>query len=346
MRHQRTGKRVTLQDIARKTGYSLTTVSRALRNMSDIGPEATARIQQTAREMGYVANQTAVALRYGRTNNITVILMDLTNPFYSIMANYIQHAAYEMGYSLTIACSWGKPELECHLVKQAIASRADGVLLFPFRDSGRAIEMLQAANVPFVLLAAALPPYQTDSIIIDDENGAHIATTHLIHAGCRKVAFLSLSSSVLSYVPRCRGFLRACEDAGIDEKDRYLCTFSNNDTSSEDDPNSLPLLLPRLKREGVEGLFIFCDIEAWRIMASLQRSYQLNLDDFKMVSMDNIDSALPSPIPLCSVDCSLETIARRGMELLRDRIQGDDRPPKTIVCPVTLMCRNSCQAGK
>ena len=105
-------------------------------------------------------------------------------------------------------------------------------------------------------------------------------------------------------------------------------------------------LLPRLKREGVEGLFIFCDIEAWRIMASLQRSYQLNLDDFKMVSMDNIDSALPSPIPLCSVDCSLETIARRGIELLRDRIQGDDRPPKTIVCPVTLMCRNSCQAGK
>ena len=54
MRHQRTGKRVTLQDIARKTGYSLTTVSRALRNMSDIGPEATACIQQTAREMGYV----------------------------------------------------------------------------------------------------------------------------------------------------------------------------------------------------------------------------------------------------------------------------------------------------
>lgn len=50
MRHQRTGKRVTLQDIARKTGYSLTTVSRALRNMSDIGPEATACIQQTARD--------------------------------------------------------------------------------------------------------------------------------------------------------------------------------------------------------------------------------------------------------------------------------------------------------
>lgn len=345
MRHQRTGKRVTLQDIARKTGYSLTTVSRALRNMSDIGPEATACIQQTAKEMGYVANQTAVALRYGRTNNITVILIDLTNPFYSIIANFIQLAAYEMGYSLTIACSWGKPELECHLVEQAIACRADGVLLFPFRDSGRSIEMLQAAHVPFVLLAADLPPYQADSVIIDDEHGAYTAGTHLIRAGCRKVAFLSFSSSVLSYAPRRRGFLHACEEAGIDEKDRYLCTFSYDDTASEgEDPNNLTLLLPRLKQEGVEGLFIFCDIEAWRIMASLQRSSQLNPDDFRIVSMDNIDSALPSPIPLCSVDCSLETIARRGIELLRDRINGDDQPPRTIVCPVTLVCRNSCRA--
>ena len=101
MGHQSAGKRVTLQDIAKKTGYSLTAVSRALRNMSDIGPEATAFIQQTAKEMGYVANQTAVALRYGRTNCITVIVIDLTNPFFSIMANYMQLAAHEMGYSYT-----------------------------------------------------------------------------------------------------------------------------------------------------------------------------------------------------------------------------------------------------
>ncbi|MGN0971688.1 MAG: LacI family DNA-binding transcriptional regulator [Aristaeellaceae bacterium] len=339
------GKRVTLQDIARKTGYSLTAVSRALRNMSDIGAEATAYIQRTAREMGYVANQTAVALRYGRTNCITVIVIDLSNPFFSIMSNYIQLAAHEMGYSLMIVCSCGNPELEHQLVEQAIAQRSDGVLLFPSWYSGKSVEMLQAARVPFVLLACALSPYQADSVIIDDEQGGYIAGMHLMEAGCRKVAFLSISNSVLAYAPRCKGFLRACDEARIPLENRYLCTFAYEDTDpGQADPNSLTVLLPRLKREGVEGLFVFCDIEAWRIMASLQRSSQLSTEDFRMVSIDNIDSALVSPIPLCSVDCGLETMARRSIELLRDRIQGDDRPPQTIVCPVTLVCRNSCQA--
>lgn len=82
MHHLGAAKRVTLQDIAKRTGYSLTAVSRALRNMSDISPEATSYIQKTAMEMGYVANQTAIALRYGRTNIITVIIVNLTNPFF------------------------------------------------------------------------------------------------------------------------------------------------------------------------------------------------------------------------------------------------------------------------
>jgi len=111
MQHPSAGKRVTLQDIAKKTGYSLTAVSRALRNMSDIGPEATSYIQQTAKEMGYVANQTAVALRYGRTNIITVIVVNLTNPYFSIITNLIQLAAHEMGYSLIIVCSRDDPNL-------------------------------------------------------------------------------------------------------------------------------------------------------------------------------------------------------------------------------------------
>lgn len=343
----KTGKRVTLQDIAQKTGYSLTAVSRALRNMSDIGPEATAFIQQAAKEMGYVANQTAVALRYGHTNSITLIVIDLANPFFSLMANFIQLIAHEMGYSLVIVCSCGMQELEYKLVEQAIAQRSDGVLLFPSRYSGRSVELLQAAHMPFVFLACALPPYQADSVIIDDEQGGYIAGMHLIKAGCQNVAFLSLRSSVLAYAPRRKGFLRACDEVGMAPDHRYLCDFVYEDADpAHPAPNSLTVLLPRLKAEGVEGLLVFCDIEAWRIMAALQRSDRMSIDDFRIVSIDNIDSALLSPIPLCSVDCGLEYMARRGIELLRDRIRGDDRPPQTIVCPVKLVCRNSCQARR
>lgn len=347
MYRQNAGKRVTLQDIANRTGYSLTAVSRALRNMSDIGPEATSQIQQAAKEMGYVANQTAVALRYGRTNMITVVVANLTNPYFIIITNLIQLAAQEMGYSLIIVSPRGDPGMEQQLIEQAIARHSDGVLLFSSESSGKSIEMLQAAHVPFVLLSSAVPPYQTDSVVIDDEHGGYLAGRHLIEAGCTKVAFLAAYSSALSYMPRRRGFLRACDEAGIGPGNRYFYTFHYEDTTvAHEDSDDLAVLLPRLKQDGVEGLFIFCDVEAWYIMATLQRSSQLSIEDFKIVSFDNIDSALASPIPLCSVDCGMEQMARTSMELLRDRIQGDNRPPQTIVCPVHLVCRNSCQVKK
>lgn len=347
MHHQSARKRVTLQDIAKRTGYSLTAVSRALRNMSDIGPEATSQIQQAAKEMGYVANQTAVALRYGRSNIITVIVSNLTNPYFIIITNLIQLAAQEMGYSLIIVCPRGDPDMEQQLVEQAIARHSDGVLLFSSGSSGKSIEMLQAARVPFVLLSSTVPPYQTDSVVIDDELGGYLAGKHLMEAGCRKVAFLAAYSSALSYTPRRKGFLRACDEAGIAPTNRYFYTFHYEDTTvARENSDDLAVLLPRLKQDGVEGLFIFCDVEAWYIMATLQRSSQLSIDDFKIVSFDNIDSALASPIPLCSVDCGMEQMARISMELLRDRIQGDNRPPQTIVCPVHLVCRNSCQVKK
>jgi LacI family transcriptional regulator len=345
MHHLGAAKRVTLQDIAKRTGYSLTAVSRALRNMSDISPEATSYIQKTAMEMGYVANQTAIALRYGRTNIITVIIVNLTNPFFSIITNLIQLAAHEMGYSLFIVCSRNDQSLEQQLIKQAIARRSDGVLLFPSCGSSKSIEMLQAAHIPFVLLSCTFPPYQTDSVIIDDEQGSYLAGRHLIEAGCRKVAFLSTSNSAPSYLPRSKGFLRACDEANITLDKRCLYTFSCEKIDSENkDQTSLTTLLPKLKQDSVDGLFVFCDIEAWHIMAALQQSSQLHINDFKIVSFDNIDSALVSPIPLCSVDCGLEYMARSSIELLRSRIQGDNRPPQTIVCPVSLVCRNSCNS--
>ena len=78
--------RVTLQDIARATGYTVNTVSRALKNKEDISRETCLQIQQVAREMGYVRNYIASSLRSGRTKTIAMIAGSMTNPFYAACA--------------------------------------------------------------------------------------------------------------------------------------------------------------------------------------------------------------------------------------------------------------------
>ena len=338
-------RRVTLHDIARETGYSLTAVSRALRGKSDIGSAASEKIRQAAREMGYVANQTAVALRYGRTNIITVILVNLTNPYFSVLTNHIQSAAQEMGYSLVIVCSRDDPELEMQLVEQAIARRSDGVLLFPTLGSGPAVEMLKTAGVPVVLMSSRLPSHQVDCVAADEEAGVRLAVSHLLEAGCRRLAFVASGSTAPSFNDRRDSFVQVCEEMGLAPEDHRVCVIPRMHLLTTEDlatHNELAEQLLRLREEGFAGIMAFCDAEAWRIMGAICQSGVLEAGDFSIVSFDNVDGELVSPTPLCSVDCSPRSMARQGMELLRQRIQGDDRPLQTIVSPVRMVCRRSC----
>ena len=85
--------RITLADIAAVTGYTINTVSRALKNKDDISRETRERIQNTAKEMGYVRNYLASSLRSGRTRTLAMIAGSMVNPFYAILADLIQQEA-------------------------------------------------------------------------------------------------------------------------------------------------------------------------------------------------------------------------------------------------------------
>ena len=123
------GKRVTLQDVARATGYTANTVSRALKNKPDISAETSKKIQDAARRMGYVRNAMACSLRSGHTRTLGVIVGGMSNPYYGRMTDSIQDAAAEEGYSLLIFCSRDDPELEYQLIETAISRQVDGILL-------------------------------------------------------------------------------------------------------------------------------------------------------------------------------------------------------------------------
>ena len=86
----RDNSRVTLQDIAKATGFTVNTVSRALKNKEDISRDTCLHIQNVAREMGYVRNYIASSLRSGRTKTIAMIAGSMMNPFYAVLGDLIQ----------------------------------------------------------------------------------------------------------------------------------------------------------------------------------------------------------------------------------------------------------------
>ncbi|MBP3454247.1 MAG: LacI family DNA-binding transcriptional regulator, partial [Clostridia bacterium] len=149
-------RRVTLQDVAKATGYSINTISHALKNKPDIAPATREKIQQVAREMGYIRNEMARSLRSGRTKTLGVIVGGMSNPFYGLMADAIQDAAMKLGYTLLILCSRDQEDIEQQVLETAIRRQVDGVLLFPSWSSARSIKLLKDNGIPYVLMARYL----------------------------------------------------------------------------------------------------------------------------------------------------------------------------------------------
>ena len=327
------GKRVTLQDVARATGYTANTVSRALKNKSDISAETCRKIQNAAREMGYVRNEMAGSLRSGQTKTLGVIVGGMSNPYYGRMTDDIQDAATEEGYSLLIFCSRDDPELEYKLMETAISRQVDGILLFPCRGSQPTIDRLKAVGIPYVLMARYLREGQDDCVICDEEKGAYLATKHLLEAG-RHPAFLNSYDVVFSSEQRRAGFLRACREAGLSSEQCPVAVCP--------DDESIRRQLLKWQAQGIDGLFVFCDMEAWNARLLMKELGWKVPRDCALVGFDNIQGTWRLPSPLCSVDYNTRDMVKSSMDLLMRRIKGDHSAPKTILFEPRIICRGSC----
>ena len=330
----RSSGRVTLEDVAKATGFTTNTVSRALKNKPDISKATCERIQQVAREMGYVRNYIASSLRSGRTKAIAMITGNMTNPFNAVLADLIQREAFRLGYTLEILCSQDDSGMEVNMVEMALSRQVDGILILPWSAESPALGLIRDSGVPYVLLNRHVDDERDDSIVFDEEQGGYLAAKHLIEAGHRKLAMISHSDVIFATKARYAGFLRACSEAGISQDNiDFACVRKNREIIRQ---------LQDWKQRDFTGIFSFCDVEAWGEITLMERCGLRVPEDFCFVGFDNILGYINFPRPICSVDCNFQEEAAVAIDLLRRRIHDPSLPPQRVVLPVSLVCRGSC----
>ena len=329
----RASSRVTLEDVAKATGYTINTVSRALKNKPDIAKATSEHIQQVAKEMGYTRNYIASSLRSGRTKTLAMIVGTMSNPFYAILADLIQQEAFRLGYMLMILCSQDDPQMEINMVETALSRQVDGIMITPWSHESPAMETLRRSKVPYVLLNRDLGDSRDDCVLCEEEEGGYLAGKHLVEEGHRKLAMISHRDVVYSTSLRFRGFLRACLEAGVPREDVFYAEV-NEETE-------VIRQLSAWRKEGVSGIFSFCDVEAWKEMTLMESAGYRIPEDFSIVSFDNIRGYVNYARPLCSVDSDFQREAVLAIDLLRRRIHDPGLPPQKEILPVKLICRGT-----
>ena len=323
--------RVTMKDIAARCGYTVNTVSRALRDDPGL-PEATRRrIRQAAEQMGYIRNSLASTLRSGRSHTVAVIVNDLHNLHFITMLSRMDAVLREAGYNMMVLCMQLNEDLGEQLIHTAISHAVDGILYFPYHNNRSHIEYMERSRVPFVLLDRWIQNAVTDNVRCDDVQGGCLAGQHLAQLGHRRFLFLSGVNQSSSQIDRLEGFLKAIGAFGLSGADVRIVPGEQVEEALA--AGEIGRLLQPMDYTAV---VCFRDEIAYPAMQALAADGVCIPGDVSLVSFDHLRGSMPYLPKLTSIYTSGARVADLGVRLLINRIADPELPPQVAVLPVRL----------
>jgi len=182
---------IKLEDIAKETGFSISTVSRVLSNSNyRVSEPIREKVLHVAATMGYEPNIAARSLRTDRTNTIGIIVDDLLSPFTPPIVRGIQDYLNENGFlSLIVNSDWD-PDQEQAAIKTLLSRPVDGIIFVEYSHQTTS-DVLERSHKPHVFVHRLFGSPIKNSVVPDDYYGARLATEHLINLGHQRIGYIN-----------------------------------------------------------------------------------------------------------------------------------------------------------
>ncbi len=318
------GQDLTIKDIARLSGVSVSTVSRVMNNHPDVSKEARQKVMQVVNETNYIPNNSARELSKTSTDNIGLIVRGISNPFYTKVLHEIEISIDAAGYTMVMQ-QIGATEDE--ILAGSIMAREKkllGLILLGGHSDYNA-DTIKGIGVPFVCCTfdnsyGSLNPASFSSVSIDDELIAYEATKRLAEAGHKDVAML-LSGKADSSISQLRytGYMRAVKDYELTCSDDLLI-----ETGSYNIGDAYLATKKWLDEDTkVSAIFSMADNSAIGAMRAIREKGLSVPEDISIVAIDGLEVASYLNPPLSTYEQPMEAMGKRSVELLLGMINEE-----------------------
>ena len=329
---------VRMKDIADDLGVSLMTVSKALRNHSDISEKTRNRVLKRMRELNYQPDWIARSMVTGRTYVVGLVLPDLMHSFFAEVAKGVARKLQPLGYQVVISDTEEDGEVERRQVDVLVNRKVDGLIIASAQRKGRLelFQMLDRKATPYVLIDRMLAGTEANYVgVKDDELGA-LATEHLIAQGCQRVAHIR-GPAVATGTGRLRGYRRALARHGITPNPAHITSGQYGDTTGYDAMRELLKADPR-----PDGVFCYNDpVAAGAIKAILEANLRVP-EDIAIIGAGNVHYSDLLRVPLSTVDQSSTLIGETAADLLANCMDSQKSSAvRHIFIPPRLVIRDS-----
>ncbi len=334
---------VTIKDVAEKVGVAPSTVSRVLNGKGEAWASAatTRRIHEVAREMGYLSNPHATALKSGRSPLVAFIVGSLDNQAEATKAWRLHSVVGDLGREVISTDVSGLHDFE-HVAQVLHMLRPFAAVWLrpPVKedDYGDLVRSLHDEDVYVLLVDCAEPPEDDlpcDALIVSRSRAAYIATRHLIELGHSRIGLIADRDS-----NRIPGYETALAEAGID---RRAFGFY----PSRADARGGREAAQRLVSEEPEVTAVFChsDLVAVGAMRGLNELGLQIPDDMAVVGFDNDPWTGFLQVPLTTLAHPVSQLCEHTSQCLAERMAGDDGPWQRIELKPRLIVRDSSGAS-
>ncbi|MGV3491874.1 MAG: LacI family DNA-binding transcriptional regulator [Devosia sp.] len=323
----------TIRSVAELAGVSIATVSRALAHPEKVSKSTRERVMQAVQSTGFIPNRQAVDFRRQSTNNIVLLVRDITNPFYLDIYRGIEELAFANGYRVLMGDAGYDDARVERYVDMVRNKQADGLILM----TGWLPAGVPEARLPTTVVALELVPGSAlPAVAVNNREAACLAVEHLLALGHRRIVHVAGPSRLMMSTDRHQGYLDALAAAGIPADPDLSLPGDFHFATGE-------AAVRTLHDRGTDYTAIFCsnDEMAVGVINALRAEGKRVPEDVSVIGFDDMDYALSSDPPLTSVRQPRREIGRRSMQMLVDLLSGKPLAERFNEAEVELIVRGS-----
>ncbi|NDW12039.1 LacI family transcriptional regulator [Bacteroides sp. 214] len=330
-------KPTSLKELASELGVSISTVSRALKNSSEISEELREKIKALAKERNYRPNPFAMSLLKNAPRIIGIIVPDIVTHYYASIISGINDRAHKHGYSTIITSSYEQFEKEKKCLEDLINIRVEGIIACLAQETTdfAHFEALTVQNVPLVFFDRVCLTNIFPSVVTNNATSAQEATEHLLFHGSQQIAFIGGSNHLAIVKERKHGYLQALREHDIPiDRNLVVCKRIGYEAGYEAARQLLTLSYPP------DAIVAMTDSLAFGTMKAIKELGLSIPQDIALIGYTDETHANYVDPPLTAVTHQTYKMGETACELLIDQLKGSSKIEQVII-PCVLSIRGS-----
>ncbi|MGB3717592.1 MAG: LacI family DNA-binding transcriptional regulator [Candidatus Promineifilaceae bacterium] len=329
-------RRMTIDDVAELAGVSYQTVSRVINNRPDVRDTTRERVQKVIDDTGYKPSHIARSLATARTATIGLVVPDISNPFFAVIARGAEQVASEHGYTFLLSSTNEDVSREVEVLNMLDERYVDGVIVCGFRQEDESLRQALSQFDAVVLVNRRLEGESFPAVLVDDALGGYLVTRHLLDKGHTAVGFLAGPPNSFSRAGRLRGYRKALAEASVEPQEGWTKNCMPTSIHGRKAASQLLETHPELS-----AIFCYNDLVALGALRGCEALGRRVPADIAIAGFDDIMLAGVVSPALTTCHVPREEMGRLAASMLLDCINDQEESCSEIVIKPELIIRDS-----